>query len=136
MELLQSAVAVTMIGKQQAVTEASNLEWYAFGTPLVGNEVLEKRSEIANLKAIKEAFDEGFIHQIWPVGSKGILAEYRRLTGDPQIEIETDVDIRTSAGPSTSVLIGISAENTEKARQLIGGPLYKIHEINSFRSDR
>ena len=80
MELLQSAVAVTMIGKQQAVTDAPDLEWYALGTPLVGNEVLEKRSEIASLQAIKEAMDTGIVNKIWPVGSNGILAEYRRLT--------------------------------------------------------
>ena len=119
MELLQSAVAVTMIGKQQAVTDAPDLEWYALGTPLVGNEVLDKRSEIASLQAIKEAMDDGYRQQIWPVGSNGILAEYRRLTGNPKIEIEVDVDIRTSAGPSTSVLIGINAENNRKSPPVV-----------------
>lgn len=136
MELLQSALAVTMIGEKRAVRDATDLEWYAFGTPLVGNEVVERRSDIASLRAIKEAMDTGIVNQIWPVGSTGILAEYRRLSGDSAIEIEADVDLRASAGPSTSVLIGIGAANIEKARQLLSGPLYKLNEINSFRNER
>lgn len=136
MELMQSAMAVTMVGKQRRIEEFGEVEWYVYGTPLVGNEVFERRDDIASLRLIKEAMDTEIVNQIWPVGSKGILAEYRRLTKDSKIEIEAAVDIRTSAGPSTSVLIGIRAENTEKARQLLGGPLYKIHEINSFRNER
>ncbi|MGN7385628.1 hypothetical protein [Sporosarcina sp. SAFN-015] len=133
MELIQSAVAVTMIGRQRLVEEIGRLDWYVYGIPLVGNEVLERRSEIASLRLIKDAMDDGLIQKIWPVGSQGILAEYRRLMGDPQIEIETDVDIHSSAGPSTSVLLGIDAHAIKKARQLFVGSLYKINEINSFR---
>ncbi|MCM3709316.1 hypothetical protein [Sporosarcina luteola] len=136
MELMQSAVAVTMIGKQGLVPEVGELEWYVYGTPLVGNEVLDKREEIASLRLIKEAMASGLIRKIWPVGSGGILAEYRRLTGNLQIEIEADIDIRASAGPSTSVLIGINVDDIEKARQLLSGPLYKVNETNSFRNER
>ncbi|MFS0690506.1 hypothetical protein AB1K89_14825 [Sporosarcina sp. 179-K 8C2 HS] len=135
MELLQSAVAVTMIGKQRLVEEIGDLEWYVFGTPLVGNEVLERRDEIASLRLIKEAIGNDIVKQLWPVGSKGILAEYRRFTGDSHIEIEVDVDIHSSAGPSTAVLIGINVHNIEKARQLLGGQFYKINVINSFRNE-
>lgn len=131
MQLLQSAVAVTMIGKQRIVEEAADLAWYIYGTPLVGNEVLERPDEIASLRLMKEAMDNGFIQKVWPVGSEGILAEYRRLMGDPDIEIEADVDIHSSAGPSTSVLLGI--HNIEKARQLFGGHL---HKIDSFRDEK
>ncbi|WP_432363623.1 hypothetical protein [Sporosarcina sp. UB5] len=135
MQLMQSAVAVTMIGKQRLVEEVDELEWYVYGTPLVGNEVLERRGEIASLRLMKEAMDSGLIRKIWPVGSQGILAEYRKLIGNPHIEIETDVDIRTSAGPSTSVLVGINAHNSKRAHQLFGGPLYKINENDSFRNE-
>ncbi|MCM3744206.1 hypothetical protein M3193_08625 [Sporosarcina luteola] len=136
MELMQSAVAVTMIGKQRLVEEVCELEWYVYGTPLVGNGVLDRREEIASLRLIKEGLDSGLIRKIWPVGSGGIFAEYRRLKGDPQIEIEADVDIHSSAGPSTSVLLGIDIPNIEKARQLFGGSIYKINEIDSFRNER
>ncbi|MFC5604916.1 hypothetical protein [Sporosarcina koreensis] len=135
MQLLQSAVAVTIIGKQRVVEEVAELEWYAYGTPLVGNEVLERRGEIASLRLIKEAMDNGLIQKVWPVGSKGILAEYRKLMGDPLVMIEADVDIHSSAGPSTSALLGINVDNIEKARQLLGGQLYKINETNSLRNE-
>ncbi|WP_252501908.1 hypothetical protein [Sporosarcina sp. Marseille-Q4943] len=135
MELLQSAVAVTMIGKQRPVEEIGDLEWYVYGTPLIGNEVLDRCNEIASLRLIKEAIGNDIVKQLWPVGSKGILAEYRRLMGDSKIEIETDVDIHSTAGPSTSVLLGIDALNIEKARQLLGGHLYKIRVIDSFRNE-
>lgn len=128
MELMQSAVAVTMIGKQRLLEEVGELEWYVYGTPLVGNEVLERPGEMASLRLIKEAMDSCLIRKIWPVGSKGILVEYRRLMGDPHVEIEADVDIHSSAGPSTSVLIGINVDDIEKARQLLSGPLYKVNE--------
>ncbi|MCG7343873.1 alpha-ribazole-5-phosphate synthase [Sporosarcina sp. ACRSL] len=135
MELMQSAVAVTMIGMQRLVEDTDELEWYVYGTPLVGNEVLERQNEIASTRLIKEAMDTGIVHRMWPVGSKGILSEYRRLTGNPQIEIETHFDIQSSAGPSTSVLLGINVHNIERARQLLGGPLHKITEIDSFRNE-
>jgi hypothetical protein len=135
MQLMQSAVAVTMIGKQRIVEDIDELEWYVYGTPFVGNEVLERRDEIASLRIVKEAMDAGVIRKIWPVGSKGTLAEYRRLTGSPQIEIETDIDIHSSAGPSTSVLLGIDVHNIERACHLFGGSLYKISEIDSFRNE-
>ncbi|WP_262174388.1 hypothetical protein [Saccharococcus sp. Marseille-Q5394] len=136
MELMQSAVAVTMIGKQRLVEEVGEFDWYVYGTPLVGNKVLDRREEIASLRLIKEGLDSGLIRKIWPVGSKGILAEYRRLTGEPKIEIEADIDIRASAGPSTSVLLGIDIPNIEKVHKLFGGHLYKINEIDSFRNER
>lgn len=133
MQLMQSAVAVTMIGKQRLVEKVDKLEWYVYGTPLVGNEVLERRGEIASLRLIKEAMDSGLVRHIWPVGSKGILAEYQKLTGNPLVEIEADVDIHSSAGPSTSVLLGIDIQTIEKARRLFEGQLYKIE---SFRNER
>jgi len=135
MELMQSALAVTMIGKQRLVEDVGELEWYVYGTPLVGNEVLERRDEIASLRLIKEGLDGGLIRKIWPVGSGGILAEYRRVMGDSRIEIEADVEVHSSAGPATSVLIGINVDEIEKARQLFSGPLYKINVIDSFRNE-
>ena len=135
MQLMQSAVAVTMIGKRRLVEDADELEWYVYGMPLVGNEVLERRDEIASLRLIKEAMEGGVVRKIWPVGSKGILVEYRRVRGNPHIEMETDVDMYASAGPSTSVLLEIDVHNIGKARQLLGRHLYKITEIDSFRND-
>lgn len=126
MELMQSAVAVSMIGRQRLVEEVDELEWYVYGTPLVGNEVLDRRDEIASLRLIKEAVDRGIIRRIWPVGSEGVLAEYRKLKEDPGIEIKADVDLLASAGPSTAVLIGMPADGIEQAQPYFSGPIHKI----------
>lgn len=135
MQLMQSAVAVTMIGKRRLVEEADELEWFAYGKPLVGNEVLDRSDEIASLRLIKKAMDSGLIQKIWPVGSGGILAEYRRLVANPEVEIEGPVDMRSSAGPSTSVLLGINVPDIDIIRQLFGETIYKINEIDSFRNE-
>lgn len=126
MELMQSAVAVTIIGKQRTIQASNNLEWYAYGQPLVGNEVLENRDQIASLSAIKEALIDGCIQRIWPVGSQGILAEFRKLIGDSEITIQSDLDINISAGPATTVLIGVQVNNTLRAEEHFHGLLHKI----------
>lgn len=126
MELMQSVVAVTMIGKQRIVEEAGKLEWYVYGTPLVGNEVLERRDDIASLRLIKEAMEKGIVAQLWQVGSGGVLSEYRKLKGDMGITIQADVDLLASAGPSTAVLIGIPVNEIEQAQRHFQGPLHKI----------
>lgn len=126
MELMQSAVAVTMIGKQRFIEESGELEWYVYGTPLVGNEVIERRGEIASLELIKEAMNAGIIHKVWPIGSGGILAEYRKLMDNQGISIQADVDVLASAGPSTSVLIGIPTDKIEQAYRRFRGELHKI----------
>lgn len=133
MELMQSAVAITMIGKKREVPVTPDLEWYVYGTPLVGNEVLERSDEIASLGFIREAMENGCVRQIWPVGSTGILAEYRKLTGEPDVEIVADINVTASAGPATAVLVGITEDDIEQARRILGNPLRKIIKTDSFR---
>ncbi|MBD7984672.1 hypothetical protein H9649_08775 [Sporosarcina sp. Sa2YVA2] len=126
MHLLQSALAVTIIGKRITEETTDELHWYIYGKPLVGHEVLENRIQIASLHLIKQAMDKGLIQRIWPVGSGGIQSEYRELTGEPDCLIQADVDIYKSAGPATSVLIGVNANRVEEAQNHFGGELHKI----------
>ncbi|MHC8514423.1 hypothetical protein [Sporosarcina sp. ITBMC105] len=174
MELLQSAMAVTIIGKRKAEAEKvseevaeqnhqrtitenaidlkdqeckdqqcrdqeilnkqkfnhyhdSQLEWYAYGKPLVGAAVLENQSEIASLRIIKEAMHRGFVQRMWPVGSSGILKEFRKLTNDPTIELQSTLDLHTSAGPSTTVIVGVPRTKRNQAQQHFNGALHKLH---------
>lgn len=126
MTLLQSALAVTIIGKRRNVSVTDDLQWFIYGNPLVGNEVLESNQQLASLQFIKEAIDKGLIQQIWPVGSGGIQSEYRKLTGNAICEIQTDIDIHKSAGPATSVLIGVSIDRIEEAQNYFGELFYQI----------
>lgn len=126
MQLMQSAVAVTMIGRKREILCETECAFFVYGLPLVGGAVMERSGEIASLTLIKEAMDHGIIHRIWPVGSRGILEEFRKLTGNPEIEIQVDVDVKLSAGPATSVMVSIPVDKIEQAKKHFQG---KLHEI-------
>lgn len=126
MELVQSAMAVTMIGKKTEELALENSAWFTYGTPLVGDEVRNRVDEIASLALIHEAMKSGIVHQIWPVGSSGILQEVRLLTGNKEVRVETVLDSMKSAGPSTVVLLAISETEIKKAEALFGVHLNKL----------
>jgi len=126
MELMQSAIAVTMIGKKKEVVPDAQLEWFSYGTPLVGQEVLEGAEEMASIKLIREAIASGVVQRIWPVGSCGILKEFRTLTDNPFAEVESVLDVEITAGPSTVVLLGVLAVKVEEAKVFFGEALKEL----------
>lgn len=115
-ETLQSAIAVTMLGEQQVET-SSEYRWYAYGKPCVGEEVMSDGDKIADLKKIREAINIGLVHQIWPVGSTGIKGECERLGVDGYL---VDWDVEKSAGPATTVLLGIDIFKEKEAKLHFG----------------
>ena len=126
MELVQSAMAVTMIGKKAEAPTKEEVAWFTYGTPLVGNEVRERADEIASVALIYEAMKNGIVQRIWPVGSRGILEEVRLLTGNKEVRVETVLDTMKSAGPSTVVLLAIPEVKIEEAEALFGAHLNKL----------
>lgn len=116
METLQSAIAVTMLGES---VEENNKEirWYAYGKPSVGEEVLKDSDKIANLKKIREAINTGLVHKVWPIGSAGIKGECERLGLDGYLG---DWDLEKSAGPATTVLLGIDVFKEKEAKLHFG----------------
>jgi hypothetical protein len=126
MDLIQSAVAVTMIGKKNPAPMHDNIQWFTYGTPLVGNEVTEHLNKIANLRKIREAMDIGVIEKLWPVGSRGILAEVKEMMRSDELSVESIVDLNKSAGPSTVVIVGIPTSQISKASSYFGGLLNEL----------
>ena len=126
MELVQSAMAVTMIGQRRDFLPADGLIWFTYGTPLVGNEVLEYADQVASLRLIRAALDNGIVDCIWPVGSGGILNEVRKMLSNEEIQVVTELDAMKTAGPSTVVLLGIPEEKASEAIALFGAQLTKI----------
>lgn len=126
MSLRQSAVAVTLMGKQTLESSESTGDWYTYGTPLLGEEVLTKESEIASLTVLEEARRNGLIQRLWPVGSSGILAEWRAVTGEPNRGAASPLDITSSAGPATVVLLQIDAEKLSDAKRHFGTLLHAL----------
>ncbi|AOV08862.1 hypothetical protein [Sporosarcina ureilytica] len=126
MELVQSAVAVTMIGKREEHVSMPDGQWFTYGAPLVGEEVLVHADEVASIRRIKQALDDQMIYRVWPVGSQGILHEMRRLMNDDDLNAESELDLRKTAGPSTVVLVEIPLEKSLAAEKLFGNLLRKI----------
>lgn len=129
MELVQSAVAVTMIGKAKEWSGDAETTWFTYGTPLVGNEVLERKEEVASLRLLREALVGGIVQQIWPVGSSGILQEVHQMIGNGMAQVKTVLDPIKSAGPATVVLVAIPLGKIIEAEALFGALLNKI-QIN------
>ena len=118
MPTLQSGLSITMFGEKQKRTlyEKSELVWYTFGQPLVGNEVLEQPENVAQLQPIFDAWQEGIVQQVWLVGSKGLQAEFRRLFGDR--EVECLLDLKKTAGPCAVILLGVHPEKEQQAHDI------------------
>jgi hypothetical protein len=126
MDLTQSAVAVTIIGRMNHTPTNNNIQWFTYGTPLVGNEVTEYANKIASLQKIREALDTGIIEKLWPVGSHGILAEVREMMQNDELSVESLVDVEKSGGPATVVIVGIPTSQINKAYSHFGGLLNEL----------
>lgn len=125
-QLLQSAVAITIIGKQQEKPNTPDIKWFTYGTPLVGNEVTEHQSQIASMQKIHKAIKTGIIHQLWPVGSEGITQEIHNMTKNNQTIVESVLDTNKSAGPATVVLLAIPVTKITQAKTIFGTHLNEL----------
>ncbi|MCY9549776.1 hypothetical protein [Lysinibacillus xylanilyticus] len=128
MPTLQSGLSITMLGEQQkrTVAEHEQLSWYTYGLPLVGNEVLAQPEDVAKLQPIFEAWKEGIVQQVWPVGSKGLQAEFTRLFGEQQVK--STLDVEKTAGPSAVVLLGIQPEKEQIAQKIFPRNFEKLRK--------
>lgn len=105
MEMLQSAMAVTMVGRRCREVAQSGGSWFLYGRPLVGQDVIREPEKCAELGKVKRALDGELIDAVWPAGSGGIGAEWLRLTGRPLARWPAGVDPAASAGPATAVFV-------------------------------
>lgn len=106
----------------------------AVGRPSVKNEVLpaEERSEIADLEDLLELMRCGFVHEVIPVGSQGIIHEANVLAKDSGLRAKLglpEVEAKKSAGPATAVVVTIPKNALSKLSGLINKP---IEIIGSF----
>ena len=127
MTLMQSALAVTIIGQKGIVPSSEPSKWFTYGYPLVGNEVLDYPEKVASMQKLNDAREMGLLQELWPVGSQGILHEVQVLTGHADVKIATELDFTTSAGPSTVVLLLISTTKQLQAQELFGESLQELH---------
>jgi hypothetical protein len=136
--LLQSALGTIVIGKRnrtlkENVISLEQMKWAVIGKPLVGEEVLIYSRDVLPLSLFEEICRlDGVI--TLPVGSKGIFYEVKTMLGDTSIlvdNLQCDLDVTKSSGPSTCMLIGFSLELERELKQK-AGHLYHPLKILSF----
>lgn len=110
----QTGLGVTVIGtvnkKNLRINETkAGDKIYCIGIPKVGNEVSLKDPDIADSKLVKEILNLPSLHDIIPVGSRGVKGEVQSLASYLGLSIMWEsnlpVDIKKSAGPSTCVIV-------------------------------
>jgi selenophosphate synthetase-related protein len=108
-------------------------EVLAVGEPFVGQEVVaaEKRRMVADSLDVIRLRRNPLVHELIPVGSKGILHEARVVARDSKLSFEPvdsrDFDLRKSAGPATVLLSAVrggSFANVQKSE--VSKPIRKI----------
>jgi len=83
--------------------------------------------EIANPQTVQMLAAMTFVHDILPVGSKGIIHEIHELASSAGLQEIIDssapIDFNKSAGPSTCVLVALPSERVESLRKSLSCPV-------------
>ncbi|WP_342472663.1 hypothetical protein MHH70_04405 [Metasolibacillus sp. FSL H7-0170] len=126
---LQSGLSLTMIGKRKFTPTIVNCHYFVIGRPLVGQQVMEHRQDVANLCELYTLLQADVIKALWPCGSKGIGVEITAFTGQ---RFDCTVDMKSSAGPATAILVAVEETNIEQLYQAISAPIYRLEKIEAF----
>lgn len=136
--MTQSATGVVVIGKrstEQGKSKAEipkNRRIAVIGSPLVGDEVIDKQAEVAPLTLFKWCCEFNGIETILPVGSKGIFHELNVLYGN-NINLTVDevesgnLNILKSSGPATCFIITYDYKFEHEIKSATGNLFRPIH---------
>jgi len=134
----QTGIGVTVIGtaakdRLRPGSSQKGDRIVCVGVPKVGPEVLEDQGEIVTVEMVKTMAGAPFLHDILPVGSKGIRYEMDQLVlnGEGTLEIfrPRDLDLVKSAGPATCVLVTLAPQHLTELTRMVSVPCTVIGEI-------
>lgn len=125
---LQSGFGLTMIGKLQRRKDLNEkLHWYSYGYPLVGDNLLARLHQVADLKKVIQAMESNDISAIMPVGSKGVRHELQQFTDvDETVLEQLPYDASTSAGPSTVILVAVNDQQQKELEKIFPNNLNRL----------
>jgi len=132
----QTGIGITVVGLAPknklkiGLSEPEDLI-VAVGKPSVKDEVLpaEKRGEIVDLIDLITLVDCGFVHEVVPVGSHGMLHEVKVLSQDSGLNYNlnlTENEEKKSAGPATAVLVTTPKNDLNLLLSIINKPTQVI----------
>lgn len=144
----QTAMGVTVIGKVrksqlESYTTSVNDDIYLVGIPkmgqqLVEEEVIGQKGEIIKLKDIIELRSYEAVHEMIPIGSKGMGYELTQFVLPLESQLvrlkqsERLVDENASGGPSTAMLVSVKAGFQIAVQTRTGVPVFKIGTITKL----
>jgi hypothetical protein len=115
-------------------------EIIAIGDPSVGQEVVaaEKTRRVADTLDVIRLRGNPVVHELIPVGSKGILYEARAMARDSKLSFEPldsqNIDLRKSAGPATVLLAALGKRGFASVeRSRISKPIRRIGTLRKSR---
>jgi len=137
----QSGIGITVIGL--ATEERLRVGWTSLGDVVlcVGNPksgvdtpYSEYDPDIATIRTVLALVQMEEVHEILPVGSKGVWYEANELARFVGREFrlteeQVPINIRASAGASTAVLISTRAENVDRVTRAVSVPTYQIGTV-------
>lgn len=140
MPTLQTGLGVSVIGvaeKNQLRIGTSQLgdDVYCLGLPKVGSELLDSEDpEIINVETVRTLFESLSIHDIIPVGSRGIRLEAEQLAFSVKTRLLLDsnctLDLDKSAGPSTCLIFSAAGVLDQKLISTLDLPLTYIGKLS------
>ena len=107
----------------------------AIGEPCVGREVVhgERSKRIADTLDALKLRKLACVHELIPVGSKGILYEANVLAGDSGLYFRPSepqtVNLRKSAGPTTVLVVALEEGSFPRIRRAVQKPVRRIGSL-------
>lgn len=105
------------------------------GIPLVGSEVLlgERKGLIADTKDLLRLLNLGFVHEVIPVGSHGILHEAETIAKESNLKFELadrpELDVKKSAGPATVIIATLPELQLPRLLREIAKPINSVGRL-------
>lgn len=136
----QTGIGVTVIGLSRkgflkiGASQPGDIV-VAVGVPYVGNEVIqaENMHKIADIEDLLKLQALTFVHEIIPVGSKGIAYEINVLAKDSKLTAmlanEAAVDLKKSAGPATVILASLPMSKLEELKAAVTKPVNVVGQL-------
>jgi hypothetical protein len=139
----QTAVGVTVIGRAPATAlrlggSVPGDVIACVGVPKDGVVVpyTEGEDDIANLRDVQQASRLAGVHELLPVGSRGIAYEAQQLAAGANGAVrfgESPIDVAASAGSSTCFLVALPPDQVAALRAAVRPPVTVVGEIVSSR---
>ncbi|NLP37358.1 MAG: hypothetical protein GX357_06875 [Firmicutes bacterium] len=138
MQTVQTGVGITVVGQAKASTlrlgkARPGDTVYCIGQPKVGTEVLS--GAVPDVPLLKKLLTRDWIHEILPVGSKGVLYEAEQLAATAgctfHLAADAGLDVHKSAGPATSLLIATEKKAKNRLQELTALDIFKVGIIKS-----